>query len=62
MESIVIFLSDEGMEHVTNPYDDVLVIAAEINGFDVKRILVDSGAQHMCFSSTPYSSWKRRRT
>lgn len=41
-ESITISFSDEDMEHVTKPHDDVLVITSEINGFDVKKFMVDS--------------------
>lgn len=32
------------MEHVTCPHDNVLVIIAEINEYNVKRVLIDSGS------------------
>ena len=37
------------MEGITQPYDDALVVTARINGFIVKRVLVDqeSGAELM---------------
>lgn len=31
------------MEHITCPYDDALVITAETEGYDVKRVLIYSG-------------------
>lgn len=30
------------MEHVTIPHEDALLIIAEINGYNVKRVLIDS--------------------
>lgn len=41
-ENIIISFKDEDMKHVSSPYDDALVITTKINGFDVKRIMVDS--------------------
>lgn len=41
---ISISLTHEDMEHVPTPHDDALFITTEINDFNVKRILVDSGS------------------
>lgn len=30
------------MEHVTKPHDDALVITVEINGYDVRGVLLNS--------------------
>lgn len=43
-ESITISLTNQYMEHVTSHHDEDLVIIVEINNFDMKRILVDSGS------------------
>ena len=45
----LIAFNDEDLEGITQPYDDVLVVTAGINGFIVKRVLVDqeSGAELM---------------
>lgn len=32
------------MKHVTCLHDDALVIIIEINGYDVKRVLINSGS------------------
>lgn len=38
---------------VTNPYDDGLVITVEVDGYDVKRLVVDSGSlMHILFLMT----------
>lgn len=39
---VIISFTDEYMEHVTNPHEDMLVITVKINIFDVKRIMVES--------------------
>lgn len=41
------------MEHVICLHEDALVIATEIDGYDVKRVLIDSGAPQMSFSWMP---------
>lgn len=41
---MVISLSKSGMEHVTCPHKDALVITAKIDGYDVKIVLIDSGS------------------
>ena len=45
----LIAFNDEDLEGITQPYDDALVVTARINGFIVKRVLVDqeSGAELM---------------
>lgn len=37
----VISISEEKMGHVTSPHEDALVITTEIDGYDVKRVLID---------------------
>ncbi|XP_023924498.1 uncharacterized protein LOC112035898 [Quercus suber] len=39
-----IAFNDEDLEGTTQPYDDALVVTARINGFIVKRVLVDQGS------------------
>ena len=36
--------SDEDKVGTLQPYDDVLVVTLRINGYDVKRVLVDQGS------------------
>ncbi|XP_075664658.1 uncharacterized protein LOC142634243 [Castanea sativa] len=36
---------DEDLEGTTEPHDDALVVMARINGFIVKRVLVDQGSE-----------------
>lgn len=43
-ESIAISFSDKDMKHVISLRDETLVINVEIDDFDVKRVLVDSGS------------------
>ncbi|XP_075670445.1 uncharacterized protein LOC142640257 [Castanea sativa] len=45
-----IAFNDEDLEGTTQPHDDALVVTAQINGFIVKRVLVDqgSGVELMC--------------
>ncbi|XP_065628228.1 uncharacterized protein LOC136066994 [Quercus suber] len=35
---------DEDLEGTTKPHDDILIVIAKINGFIVKRVLVDQGS------------------
>ena len=39
-----IAFDDEDLERTTQPHDDALVVSARINGFIVKRVLVDQGS------------------
>ena len=39
-----ITFNDEDLEGTTQPHDDALVVTARINGFIVKRVLVDQGS------------------
>ena len=39
-----IAFNDEDLEGITEPHDDVLVVTAWINGFIMKRVLVDLGS------------------
>lgn len=41
---MVILFSESEMEHVTFLHNDALVITTEIDGYDVKRVLIDSGS------------------
>lgn len=41
---MAIFFSEEELEHVTCHHEDVLVVTIEIDVFDVKRIIIDSGS------------------
>ena len=34
---------DDDLEETTQPYDDALMVTARINGFIVKRVLIDQG-------------------
>ena len=36
---------DEDLEGTTKPHDDTLVVTASINGFIMKRVLVDQGSR-----------------
>ena len=36
---------DEDLEGITKPHDDTLVVTASINGFIMKRVLVDQGSR-----------------
>lgn len=40
---MVISFSKSKMEHVTCPRDDAFTITTVINGYDLKRVLIDSG-------------------
>ena len=40
-----IAFNDEDLEGTTQPHDDALVVTAQINGFIVKRVLVDQGSE-----------------
>ena len=40
-----IAFDDEDLEGTTQPHDDALVIAAQISGFLVKRVIVDQGSE-----------------
>ena len=35
----------DDLEGTTQPHDDALVVTAQINGFIVKRVLVDQGSR-----------------
>lgn len=39
-----IAFKDEDLEETTQPHDDALVVTTRINGFIVKRVLVDQGS------------------
>ena len=39
-----IAFDDEDLEGTIQPHDDALVIAARINGFLVKRVMIDQGS------------------
>ena len=39
-----ITFNDEDLEGMTQPHDDALVVTVRINGFIVKRVLVDQGS------------------
>ena len=39
-----IAFDDNGLEGTIQPHDDALVVAAQINGFIVKRVLIDQGS------------------
>ena len=39
-----IAFDDNGLEGTIQPHDDALVVAAQINGFMVKRVLIDQGS------------------
>ena len=39
-----IAFDDENLEGTIQPHDDALVIAARINGFLVKRVMIDQGS------------------
>lgn len=52
-KSVVISFTSRDMEHITNPHDDAFVNTTEFNGFNVKRILVNSGiSTYVFFLST----------
>ena len=42
--SPVLGFSDEGKIGTTQPYNDALVVTLRIEGYDVKRVLVDQGS------------------
>ena len=39
-----IALNDDDMEGTIQPHDDALVVTARINGFMVKKVLIDQGS------------------
>jgi len=39
-----IAFNDDNLEGMIQPYDDVLVVIARINGFIVKRVFIDQGS------------------
>ena len=39
-----ISFNDEDLEGITQPHDEALVVTVQINGFIVKRVLVDQGS------------------
>lgn len=41
---MVISFFEFEMEHVTCPHDDALVFTGEIDEYEMKRILIDSGS------------------
>lgn len=41
---MIISFSESEMGHVTCPHEDALVITAEIDDYDVKKIFTDSGS------------------
>lgn len=57
-EVVISFLKDE-MEHVTCPHEDAIVIIADIDGYDAKIVLIDSGQINGC--SFPRCSKTYRR-
>lgn len=60
--SVKISFIDEGMEHVTGPHYDALVITAEINDFDVNRILVISeNSTYIVFLDALLVLWKEEK-
>lgn len=40
-EDIVISFTEDDMAHITTPDNNALVIIAEVNGCDMKRILIE---------------------
>ena len=40
----LIAFNDEDLEGTIQPHDDALVVIARINGFIVKRVLIDQGS------------------
>ena len=42
--SLILGFSDEDKKGTIQPHDDALVVKLRIGGFDVKRVLVDSGS------------------
>ena len=42
--SLILGFSDEDKRGTIQPHDDALVVTLRIGGFDVKRVLVDSGS------------------
>lgn len=54
-------LTYEYMEHNTDPHDNALGITTDINQFDVKRILVDSGSLiDVLFLEDLLAMWKTK--
>ena len=41
---MILGFSDEDKRRTIQPHDDALVVTLRIGGFDVKRVLVDSGS------------------
>lgn len=60
METNTISFSDEDLGHVASPHKDALVITKEVDGYDVKRILVNLGSPIDAFSYM--HSWVRGST
>lgn len=49
---VVISFSVAEIDHVTYPHEDALMIIVEIDGYDVKRVLIDSDSCR---------KWERRK-
>ena len=48
-----IAFNDDDLEGIIQPYDDALVVTTKINGFIVKRVMVDQGSGDQCGVSGP---------
>lgn len=61
-DDVAISFSEVNMEHVTNFYDDPLMITVEIDVYDVKNHLVDSdSSRDIFFSQFLYNPTKNEK-